>query len=49
VANDEASSQCEKLTDVGVLGEAQGAIQAAWADGLSTSTLYDNMATAIDT
>jgi hypothetical protein len=49
VANDEGSSQCETLTDVGTLGEAQGSIVTAWADGLNTSTLYDNMATAIDT
>lgn len=48
-AADEGSSKCEKLTDVGTLGEAQGDIVTAWADGLSTSTLYDNMATAIDT
>lgn len=48
-ANDEGASQCETLTDVGTLGEAQGAIRTAWQDGLDSSTLYDNMATAIDT
>ena len=43
-----ADSACGTLTDVIALGEAQGAIQAAWADGLSDYSLHDLMVTDIN-